>query len=161
MTTLISMRPEFFPAFLALAAETYASENVASGRWPAEVALELARKETERLLPQGLETPKNYLLEVLDAEAGPTVGFVWFASTTRGSASAAFIYQIYVEPQARGQGHARAALVAVETYAQSQGMAAVLLHVFSHNTGAQALYRSVGYSVASLNMHKLLPPGDA
>jgi ribosomal protein S18 acetylase RimI-like enzyme len=161
MSSFVSMRPGYYPVFFELASEAYASENVLAGRWPADDALDAARSETERLLPQGLATPENQLLEILESDEGPTVGFVWFARMKRGSSYAAFIYQIYVIPEARRRGYAKAALEAIEKLATEQGLSSVALHVFAHNEGAQALYKSIGYSVASLNMHKLLSPGDA
>jgi ribosomal protein S18 acetylase RimI-like enzyme len=161
MAAFVSMRPAYYPVFFELASRAYASENVLAGRWSAEEALELSRAETERLLPQGLATPDHQLLEILEAAQDPTVGFVWFTRLKRGSAYAAFVCQIYVVPEARRRGYAKAALAAVERMAQAQGMASVALHVFAHNAGAQALYRSAGYAVASLNMHKPLPASDA
>jgi ribosomal protein S18 acetylase RimI-like enzyme len=156
MSAFISMRPEYFSIFLELASQAYAEENAKAGRWPAEEALALARAETERLLPQGLETPDNQFLEILELEEDKAVGFVWFARMKRGNAYAAFIYQIYVIPEARRRGHAKAALAAVERYAREHGFSSLALHVFWHNEGAQALYKSAGFTVASVNMHKLL-----
>jgi ribosomal protein S18 acetylase RimI-like enzyme len=161
MTVLVSMRPEYFPAFFAVATQVYASENTIAGRWGASEALELARAETERMLPQGVQTPEQQLLEIRESAEDETVGFLWFTKMKRGTSTTAFIVQIYVEPAARGKGHARAAMSAVESFARDQGLSAVVLHVFAHNTEAQALYKSAGFSVASLNMHKAISTGGA
>lgn len=155
-TTFTPMRAAYFPEFCAKACESYAFENVQSGRWPAEGALALAQAETERLLPQGLATPDHHFLEIQAAADGRTVGFVWFAKMQRGPSMAAFIYQIHVDAEARRQGHALAALRAVEAFARTERLSAVALHVFQHNAAALALYRAAGYAVASLNLHKLL-----
>ena len=71
-------------------------------------------------------------------------------------------------PEHRRQGHGRAALVQVEKLAEAMGLTGVALNVFGSNSAAQALYRSLGYSVTSLSMHKplsisraALPPGRA
>jgi ribosomal protein S18 acetylase RimI-like enzyme len=37
-----------------------------------------------------------------------------------------------------------------------QGLSSLALHVFSFNTGAQALYRSIGYGISGMNMFKPL-----
>ena len=50
-------------------------------------------------------------------------------------------------------------MAAVESFAREQGLSAVVLHVFAHNTQAQALYKSAGFSVTSLNMHKSVAHG--
>jgi len=129
---------------------------VASGRWLAQESEQLARSELDRLLPRGLETPDHYLYEVTAEADGPVVGFLWFGSVPRGSSKVAFVFQIFVYPAYRRQGHGRAALLQVEAVARSLGLSGVALNVFGSNAGAQALYRSLGYAVTSLSMHKPL-----
>lgn len=111
MTTLIPMRQEEFGAFFEEGVRSYAADNVASGRWSPDDALGLARVETERLLPQGLATPKNYLYDIQDEGLKQSVGFVWFAVAARGGTELAYVYQIQVKPEFRRKGHARAALL--------------------------------------------------
>ena len=154
MTDLIPMRQAEFASFIEMVVGSYAADNVAAGRWPADEALSLSRAETERLLPQGLATPDNYLYEVLDGAGGNTVGHIWFAAMARGSTKVAFVYQVQVKPEFRRQGHARAALKATESIAKAKGFSGIALHVFGHNEGAQSLYASLGYQVASVNMFK-------
>jgi ribosomal protein S18 acetylase RimI-like enzyme len=161
MTALVSMRPAYYPVFFSRACEAYAAENVCAGRWPEAEAAALAAAESERLLPQGIATPEHQLLEIQAAPDGETVGFVWLAHMKRGASTVAFVYQIYVEPGARRQGHARAALQAVALHATRAGLSGVALHVFAHNAAARALYAAEGYTVASLNLHKALPPAGA
>lgn len=158
MTTLTPMRSEAYAAFAHSAATAYAAENVAAGRWPAADALALAHAETERLLPQGLATPDHHLFEVMDDD-GHAVGYIWCAAMPRGSQRMAFVFQVYIEPEQRRRGHARAAFLALEPIAAALGLSGMGLHVFAHNTGAQALYRSLGYDVSSLNMFKPLGGG--
>jgi ribosomal protein S18 acetylase RimI-like enzyme len=140
------------------AVAAYAYENVTAGRWAAADAQALARAETDRLLAQRLATPDNHLFEV-QADDGTPVGFIWFAVMPRGSRRMAFIYQVYVEPGHRRRGHARAAFLALEPIVAALGVSGLGLHVFAHNTAAQALYRSLGYDVSSLNMFKPLGGG--
>ena len=143
-----------FDAFVEAAARSHAADNVASGRWLAQESEQLARSELGRLLPKGLETPDHYLYEVTAEADGPVVGFLWFGSVPRGSSKVAFVFQIFVYPAYRRQGHGRAALLQVEAVARSLGLSGVALNVFGSNAGAQALYRSLGYAVTSLSMHK-------
>lgn len=152
--TLAPMRAEAFTAFFDTAVAAYAGDNVAAGRWRADEAPALARAETERLLPQGAATPEHHLLEIVDG--GTAVGFLWFAAMSRGSTRVAFVYQIYVHAGFRRRGHARAALQALEGIVGGLGLAGIALHVFGSNTGAQALYRSLGYGTTSLNLFKPL-----
>lgn len=161
MTVLAPMRTEAFAAVIEAAVSAYAADNVAVGRWPAAEALSLSRAETERLLPQGLATPGHQIYEIRDETRADFVGFVWFAVMQRGSAKAAYVYQIQVWDEFRRRGHARAALLEVEVMARAQGLSSVGLHVFAHNPKAQALYASLGYELQSLNMLKRLGQGGA
>ena len=39
------------------------------------------------------------------------------------------------------------------------GLQGIALHVFGHNTGAQALYGKLGYVPTNINMFKAVPAG--
>jgi ribosomal protein S18 acetylase RimI-like enzyme len=150
MTRLVPLPPESFVAFIEAAAAAHAEDNVRSGRWPAQDAPALARAESARLLPGGVATPGHQLFRIdADAEA---IGFLWLATLQHGSAKTAYVYQIIVAPEHRRRGHARAALQQAAALAAAQGHSSIALHVFAFNEAAQALYRSLGYQVVSLNM---------
>src|SRR5882672_8445039 len=119
------MRPETFDSFVEMAVAGYAADNVASGRWSEQDAVAMSRAETERLLPQGLETPDNYLYEIQEESTEQIVGHVWFALVARGTRKVAFVYQVQVKPEVQRRGHAKAALLAVEGIAISLGMSGV------------------------------------
>jgi ribosomal protein S18 acetylase RimI-like enzyme len=156
---LTLMRPEAFAAFVDAAVEDYAADNVAVGRWPAADARALSRAEFERLLPQGLATADNFLFEITELSATAIVGMIWITVVTRGNSKTAFVYQVRVEPEFRRRGYATAALRALEDIARELGASSIGLHVFEHNPGAQALYRSLGYAVTGTNMLKPLDGG--
>ncbi len=155
-TRLAPMRESFFPVFFEIAVTNYAAENVLGGRWNAMDAPTLARDETRRLLAQGLATPDHHLFELHAGDDDTPVGFLWLAQLPRGQEQAVFVFQIHVEPEHRRRGHARAALQAAEAWARQRGAASLALHVFAHNTGARALYESLGLVVSSLNLLKRL-----
>ena len=152
------MRAEAFTAWVQQAVSGYADDNVAVGRWPAEGALERSRAEFASLLPQGLATPEHHLFEILAGEAGPTVGFLWFAVDVQHGQRGGFVYDVGILPAFRRQGHARRAFQALEPLARALGLTSIGLHVFGHNPGAQALYAQLGYGVTGLNLLKRLPP---
>ena len=160
MIDLVRMREDSFPLFVELAVHSHAEDNVASGRWSAQDALLQARAETNRLLPRGLATPDNHLFEMQVPGSGEAVGYLWAAPLNRGVKRVAFVFQLYVLPQFRRRGHARAALQAYEAIARDGGFDSVALNVFGSNTGAQALYRSLGFAVTSMGMHKVLRNGS-
>jgi ribosomal protein S18 acetylase RimI-like enzyme len=84
------------------------------------------------------------------------VGHLWFAVQDAGPTRAGYLYNILVKPAYRGRGHAKAALELAEPLAAEHGATSLALHVFAFNTGAQALYRSLGYGITGLNMFKPL-----
>jgi ribosomal protein S18 acetylase RimI-like enzyme len=150
------MRQDVFAAYFESAVAGYAEDNVASGRWPVEGALARSREDFNESLPQGLATPDNYLFEIKGESGEPTVGFIWFAAIEKNGIRSAYVYDVEVKAEFRRQGHARAALLAIERLVKELGMSAIGLHVFGHNQGAQALYSSLGYGVTGTNMLKVL-----
>ena len=155
-TVLSPMRPAIYTSYLESAVAGYAEENVASGRWPKEGALERSRADFQLLLPQGLATPGHYLYEIVAGEGGPTVGFLWFAAEDRHGMRSAFVYDIQIKEEYRRRGHASRAFLALESIVAGLGLPSIGLHVFGHNHAAQALYGQLGYTVTDINMIKPL-----
>ena len=149
------MRDDEYEAFLATAVPDYAADNVASGQWAKEEALELSRKALLELLPQGRQTPDNYLFNILDDQGQP-VGTLWIAAKEQAGKRVAYIYDIRIRPECQRHGHATRALAAVEDEARKLGLCGIGLHVFGHNTGARALYETRGYRPTNINMFKEL-----
>jgi RimJ/RimL family protein N-acetyltransferase len=160
MTILCPMRPEFYGPYLEASVAGYADDNVASGRWPREGALERSRADFEALLPQGLATPDNHLFEIKAAEDAATLGSIWFAVEQRHGIRGAFVYDVEIHPPWRRRGHAMRAFQALEPLVAALGLSSIGLHVFGHNLGAQALYAKLGYSVTGINMVKHLDDGQ-
>jgi ribosomal protein S18 acetylase RimI-like enzyme len=156
MTTLLPMRPERYGPYLEAAIVGYAQDNVSAGRWPEVGALERSREDFASLLPQGLATPHNFLYEILVDEGGRVVGCLWVHIERKHGAVSAYLYDLEIEPAFRRQGHAVRALQALEAIAVAAGAGGIGLNVFADNTGAQALYRKLGYVPTNFNMHKRL-----
>ncbi|MGY4827134.1 GNAT family N-acetyltransferase [Sphaerotilaceae bacterium SBD11-9] len=161
MTLLVPMHPQAFEAFAEEAIATHADHNAQVGRWPRETALERARAEFARLLPQGQQTPDHFFYEIEDQVVGEKVGYLWSAVVGPDDARGGYVYNIRVRPAFRGRGHAKAALDLIEAVALGMGLHTIGLHVFSFNTSAQALYRSSGYGITGMNMLKPLRPEGA
>jgi ribosomal protein S18 acetylase RimI-like enzyme len=152
------MQSGSFATWLESAVVAYARENVESGRWPEIGALARSRDAFRSLLPAGIATPDNYLFEILEGEAGPLVGFVWYAMDRKHGSCQAFIYDVVILEAFRRRGHARRALLALEQHAANLGATAVGLNVFAGNHGAQALYRALGYVATNINLSKQMDP---
>lgn len=161
-TLLIPMHPSTFEIYRDASIRSYAEENIAAGRWPAEGAIERSRLDYATLLPQGLATPDNFLYEI-QATTGSAegmrevrVGYLWFAVVEKNGVRGGYVYDLEVSPGYRRQGHAEAAFSAMEILARDMDLPSVGLHVFANNPGAQKLYAKLGYKVTGLNMVKHL-----
>ena len=142
-----------FATWLAKAVPAYAADKVASGQWAADVALGLSQKEHDQLLPQGLRSADNHLHSVVDA-SGAVVGVLWFAVQTKYNARIAYVFDIDVWPAHQRQGHGTRAFQALEAEVQRLGLTGIALHVFGHNTGAQALYAKLGFQPTNISLFK-------
>jgi ribosomal protein S18 acetylase RimI-like enzyme len=130
----------------------YAAEKIASGAWAEADALRLARESVDKLLPEGLATPYHYLNTLCLEADGRKVGHVWFAAEN----THAYLYDIVIHQEFRGQGLGRATMESLESAVLALGLTTIKLHVFGQNHAAQSLYSSLGYETTDLNMRKLL-----
>ena len=159
MTVLAPMTEPAFAAYLEFAIPDFAKDKVESGQWTPEDALELSRQGYAELLPHGLATPDNFLFTVHDGLSPSGIGMLWFAAQQRGTQRVAFVYDVAIYPEHQRKGHAINAFAALEVEVQKRGLTGIALHVFGQNTGAQALYRKLGFLTTNVNMFK--PVADA
>ncbi|MFI5261495.1 MAG: GNAT family N-acetyltransferase [Candidatus Limnocylindrales bacterium] len=133
----------------------FAADMVRLRRWPAAEAEARATAQFKQILPAGRETPGHEFRSIV-AEAGETVGYLWFGPHDGGGPSAAFIWDLVIDAAFRGRGYGRAALLALEPVARELGYDAIRLHVFGDNEVARLLYRSSGYLETDVSMLKRL-----
>jgi ribosomal protein S18 acetylase RimI-like enzyme len=148
------MAPAEFGEYRRRAIEGYAAQRAPADNVSLDQALERARKDTDRLLPEGLETP-DMLILVAETEDGERVGDAW-VSLLGAHGSDAWIYAIEVDPKHRGQGYGRALLEGVAREVAERGRTTLGLNVFGGNTVARSLYESAGFEINSLHMVKTL-----
>ena len=146
-----------FDAFRHRTIRDYAAEHVRAGNWSPTQAEELAAKETDDLLSDGVDTPGMLLLAAETADAG-LIGIVWVELQHRQT-TGAWIYDIEIVPEQRGRGYGSALLRAAEREVEKQGVKSVALNVFGGNAVARHLYESSGYEITSLFMRKRLGGG--
>ena len=132
-----------------------------------EHALTEAQGALDEMLPQGAETPRNYLLAA--ESGGETVGELWCDTT---EPETVFINDFFVYPACRGHGWGNAMLRAVEELAAAQSFEQVVTHVYHTNRIALAMLVSmacavVTYLVAVVKTHaitladlQLIPKGE-
>ncbi|MDP9830739.1 ribosomal protein S18 acetylase RimI-like enzyme [Kineosporia succinea] len=154
--SLRPMTPDEFVTWQEQLARDFAEDKVTAGAWPADGALDRARRFNAETLPQGLDTPRMLMLRAV-LDDGTPVGQVWITfDHPRGAADCAFLYDIEVDAAHRGRGLGRALLEAAERTVREHGLPALELNVFGGNDRAIALYRSAGYAVTSQLMRKSL-----
>ena len=153
MVRLVSMTEEDYKQFLAWAIADYAQEQIKSGAWSPEEAMELGKTAFDTLLPGGLSTPNQFLYVIEDGDSNP-VGYLWFGIREEGESRFAALYELVIFEAYRRRGYASRALLALEDKAREQGAKLIVLHVFGHNEAARALYKKSGYIERNVTMVK-------
>lgn len=69
MVRLTPMLGSEFEAYLEMTVPEYAAENIQTGYWSEEGALERSRQAYMDLLPQDIQTENNYLFRIQGAES--------------------------------------------------------------------------------------------
>jgi len=150
------MSEEAFRRFAAEVIEEYAQSNVKAGLWEPDVALATAKKEFNRVLPQGRSSPDHYILQIVAPNSAEVVGWLWWAVIERSGIREAFIFDIQIFEQCRRRGYARLALQEMERLVRKAGLSRIGLHVFAYNQPGQALFAALDFAVTGLNMQKVL-----
>jgi ribosomal protein S18 acetylase RimI-like enzyme len=150
---LVPMTAADYDSWLEEVVPRYAADKVANGTWSPADAPTLSRTAIAALLPQGRETPGQYLRSLAEQPGGRKVGSLWFGRQDE----AAYLYDLVVHPQYRRKGFGRQAMGCLEQAAAALGFRSIKLHVFGQAEAARALYASLGYAVTDLNLRKDLP----
>lgn len=157
MESMLELKPmdaATFQRFLDHAVPQYAAEKVRSGEWSPEEAQARGEGEFHMLLPQGPDTPGNFLYDLHDAQTGQDVGVLWYALRGEGERTSAFVYEVEVFEPHRRRGHATQAFAALERDAANNGARSIQLHVFGHNHPARALYEGLGFQPTNLMLRR-------
>ena len=155
MITLKPMNHEDFQEYVVSSMETYAKEKVTAGNWSEAEALDLAKQDYNRLLPQGEKSDFNFLYSVFNDEI--KVGVIWIAQKSPDNNEEGFIYEIKIYDEYQGLGYGKQAMIEIETIAREElGMKKLGLHVFGHNKVARALYEKLGYETTNVKMEKTI-----
>jgi GNAT superfamily N-acetyltransferase len=129
-----------FDVFYSHLVRDYADDLHGAGM-SREAADEQSRTQSAQLIPDGVTSPGQ---EFFTAWVGSDpVGHLWL-STERPMA---FVYDIVVGEDQRRKGYGAAIMNAGALWAREHGHPSLGLNVFAHNSGARALYDSLGYVV--------------
>ena len=152
---LRAMTSEEFTEYLDWVVDDYARELERNGKATGDAALAASRASFDGLLPDGVATEGQTLLIAEDEEGARRVGLLWFGPST-DDASMAWIYDITVDEDRRGEGWGRAIMRAFEGEARSRGYARAGMNVYADNQVARGLYESLGYAETARQLHKNL-----
>ncbi|MBO8189117.1 GNAT family N-acetyltransferase [Streptomyces spirodelae] len=132
-----------FDAWWEAGAATFSEGLVARGFTPRQAAARsTAVRRTQ--LPDGAASP-GAALRVLTCD-GTDVGSVWLGFTGLPRTDVdAWVYDINVAPERRGEGHGRSLMLAAEQVCLDVEARRLGLNVFAGNTAARRLYTSLGF----------------
>jgi len=146
MVTLHEPTQAEFDEWFALSTQRQAEDRASvSGRSVPE-ELKGVEMMVPQLLPNGKETPGHTFRLARDTDAR-VLASVWFGSIPGMPDTARFLFDIYVIPTARRQGHGRRILATLIGQLQDGGASEVYLNVLSNNRGAIALYKDLGFAI--------------
>lgn len=132
--------------------EEYRLSRIAAGETP-ELAKLRADESDATYFPGGVPLAKHQIFDVVDGD--DIVGHLWIGPQ-KSSETDWWVWDVEVFEAHRRKGYARAAMQLGEIEARALGAKTIGLNVFGFNSGAQALYESLGYGVAAINMSKKL-----
>lgn len=132
----------------------YAQQIADSGQLDLDAATKRAAVEFAELLPDGLASPGMHFWTAEAGVSGAPVGLGWVEIRKRSTGVSAWIYDIQVGAERRGEGLGRALMEALHDAARELGATTISLNVFGHNTAAIGLYDSLGYAVTAQQMRR-------
>lgn len=150
------MDPNDFYVFMDQAMDVYAQDNIKSGNWQPDMALEKSREEFQRLLPDGIQTKDQVLFTIFDEKSNNKIGFLWVQIKMDSPHRKAFICDLMIDPPCRGQGYGRLTLVALDEKLTQMNVESISLHVLAHNTNAVGLCEKMGFSPRNIYVKKNL-----
>jgi ribosomal protein S18 acetylase RimI-like enzyme len=146
---LRALREDELPAVLERQRADYRTQLVEWAGLSEELAARKTAEDTASL-------PEHVELWALEADDGRRVGTMFFAARRYHGEPRLFLYDLWVDPPARGRGYGRAAMEALEAEARSRGLSVVEFNVWGGNAVARSLYRTLGYEERSVFMGKNL-----
>lgn len=159
MIRLQPMQESEFAGYKAQTVRQYAAQLEIEGVDP-EKARANAQETIDKLLPLKHETPAQHLFTIKSGEENVSVGYLWLGTDPAAGAHSAYIYEIFVRPEFRGQGVGTAALREAERWAIQSGKTKLALNVFWHNEGARRLYARLGFIETRVRMAKSVDTVD-
>lgn len=142
-----------YDSYRARSVQDYAGEIAGARGLDAADAVATAEGEFAELLPDGLASPGMHLWTAVTGD-GEAVGLGWLELRRKASGVSAWVYDVRLDADRRGQGLGRQLMEALHEQARELGATTIALNVFGHNTAAIRLYDSLGYAVTAQQMRR-------
>ncbi len=151
------MRESEYSAYLDYFIADYAVEIAANYGLSEPAALAQAKREVATDLPDGVHTPGQVLLCLIDPSdtAEQLIGYLWYKPDA--AMRSAFITDFHIRPAHQGQGLGKQAMQGLERELKSQGFDQIKLRVAADNARARHVYEATGFRVTGINMSKTIP----
>jgi ribosomal protein S18 acetylase RimI-like enzyme len=156
MIKLEKMNKLDFDDYISIAINAYAIEKVKAGTWSEEEAYKCSEESFKNLLPDGIDTEREYLYSIFDEDNKIKVGYLWVECVESLIGKTAFIFDFLIFEEFRSKGYGTQSMKALEEVARKLGICKVSLHVFAHNSTAIALYEKVGFRNTDIHMSKYI-----
>ncbi|MEL6181473.1 MAG: GNAT family N-acetyltransferase [Myxococcota bacterium] len=152
---IVPMTEDELAAYREHIIDLFAREKSSAEGVTPEEARGAAEAAWERANPEG---NKDHVIGRLQQPEDVSVGVMWFAVRPEWGRPCAWLYDIMIDAEHRGQGLGRLAMALLEEEAHKRGAHTIGLHVFGHNAVARNLYQSLGFRETSVVMRKDLEP---
>ncbi|NQV37484.1 MAG: GNAT family N-acetyltransferase [Candidatus Marinimicrobia bacterium] len=150
MIELKHMTDQEYDEFFPIVVDSYTNELVKNMKMDVELARTRSLDETNKLLPDGLNTENHYFYSITN-QNGMNVGGIWIQITKKSKL--AFIFFIHIKESYRRQGYGKKALAQLENKLRDYAINRIQLNVFENND-AQKLYEKMDYKIVSHTMQK-------
>jgi GNAT superfamily N-acetyltransferase len=144
--------------FIEDSRRVYIDDRVTNGGEDPRDAEEIEERQFAEYFPDGRPATDHQLFTGRDVATGETIGILWMFERRSAAGTSAFIYDIEVRQDRRGQGWGRELMTYAELWAAEHGAREIALNVFGGNAVARGLYASLGFSERSVAMAKALTP---
>ncbi len=147
MIELKPMSDADFESYFAESVRSYAEEVAPRKQISFERAFADAEKYyREIILPHGLQTPGQFLFNIVEISSGLKVGYLHAGEKSDGTAGdEIFGWDILIYPPYRRKGYARLAIRSLAENLKNSGYKAGHCFVWDDNLGAIHLYKSFGF----------------
>lgn len=134
----------FYEDFIIEYADVMIKANMFQNR---QEAINTAEIQMIAFFPKGLATKGQHLFKLKKDDLD--LGILWYSETevTNKHGITAWLCYIYIKPDLRRRGYAKAAIKKMEDHLKILGIQSVGLNIFSYNSSAKKLYESIGYEV--------------